>query len=537
MAGATFMSDGSGAPGPYSQTPYKLVTTDIESVLPENYINAIYNTEPGGSINTPEMAFDGSTKEAWSSIINETNYLVLKFDPPLVAEQSVQIYVGGVNIGNVYYMNGRIGSNEGELDLTDVAGSDNIGGSDYTHDWTGLSYPLTINEIACRGSSSGRAGRCSGVIIDGNFVLGAPGGSTLTFPGDVSQNPDLQYFRRDDLVQDTGSNITADVLVRSSASTTGLNSHFGTASDIPGWIDAYNEIIPAGNDPAKQYYFNEITDKPPVKCTFGWQMFKLPSPRSSMTFTRSSASGDLYVYGSASGNDGTWTLIGTNAGGDDYFTVTNDSAITYWALSFLFGDANTNSHHLGADGVGAKVISTGYPDSNTMVVDGGTWAQGDVVEYQTNGGEGTVVSVNTDNNTILLNDTGDRDNRWIADNKAATDFYVAGPDVVDDPLLTADVELESTLFSTTPDGADTLKNIVWELNGVTQDAGLTNPYKPTGLALNTTYTVRVKHQGNSLADSAWSTSTTFTTGATRNLYTYYQDRIAALVSRIEALES
>ena len=181
-----------------------------------------------------------------------------------------------------------------------------------------------------------------------------------------------------------------------------------------------------------------------------------------------------------------------------------------------------------------------------MVVDGGEWLGSDgsgtadgatVVEYQTDGGEGEVVSVNTDDNTILLTNTGDRDNRWIAENKAGTDFFVAGPDVSDDPLLTADVSLESTLFSTTPDGADSLKNIVWELNGATQDAGLTNPYKPTGLALNTTYTVRVKHQGNSLPDSAWSTSTTFTTGASRNLHTYYQDLIAGLVNRIEDLEN
>ena len=32
MTGATFMSDGSGAPGPYTQTPYKLVTSEITNV-------------------------------------------------------------------------------------------------------------------------------------------------------------------------------------------------------------------------------------------------------------------------------------------------------------------------------------------------------------------------------------------------------------------------------------------------------------------------------------------------------------------------
>ena len=65
-------------------------------------------------------------------------------------------------------------------------------------------------------------------------------------------------------------------------------------------------------------------------------------------------------------------------------------------------------------------------------------------------------------------------------NKAnATDFYVAGPSIVDEPLLTADVELKSTDFATTPDNADSLKNIVWELNGNEQNAGVSNPYKPT----------------------------------------------------------
>ena len=46
-----------------------------------------------------------------------------------------------------------------------------------------------------------------------------------------------------------------------------------------------------------------------------------------------------------------------------------------------------------------------------MVVDGGEWLGSDgsgtadaetIVEYQTNGGQGEIVSVNTDDNTILL---------------------------------------------------------------------------------------------------------------------------------------
>ena len=119
----------------------------------------------------------------------------------------------------------------------------------------------------------------------------------------------------------------------------------------------------------------------------------------------------------------------------------------------------------------------------------------------------------------------------------STDFFVAGPAIVDEPLLTADVELESTLFATTPADRDTLKNIVWELNGAEQNAGTSNPYKPSGLATNTEYTVRVKHQGNSLDDSEWSAAIKFTTGATRNLYTYYKERVELLESRIAGIEA
>jgi hypothetical protein len=142
-------------------------------------------------------------------------------------------------------------------------------------------------------------------------------------------------------------------------------------------------------------------------------------------------------------------------------------------------------------------------------------------------------------NTLSLSHATPDDNAqvWVAnDNQAGTDFFVTGPSVVDEPLLTADVELKSSLFATTPADADTLKNIVWELNGSEQNAGTSNPYTPT-LNTNTTYTVRVKHQGNILEDSPWSDSTTFTTGATRNLYTYYKERVEVLETRLSSIEA
>jgi len=150
----------------------------------------------------------------------------------------------------------------------------------------------------------------------------------------------------------------------------------------------------------------------------------------------------------------------------------------------------------------------------------------------------TIEVIDTDNNQLSLSHAAEDNSQvWVAnDNQAGTDFYVTGPSIVDEPLLTADVELESSNFATTPVDSDTLKNIVWELNGVEQDAGTMNPYKPT-LNTGTTYTVRVKHEGNTLEDSPWSDQTTFTTGASRNLYEYQRAQIQSLTTRVGGLEA
>ena len=126
-----------------------------------------------------------------------------------------------------------------------------------------------------------------------------------------------------------------------------------------------------------------------------------------------------------------------------------------------------------------------------MLVDQGTGLGDTNVEYQTNGGQGDIIEVNTDDNTIVLSDTGDRDNRWIKG------FSVAGPSIIDTPLLTNDVELRGSDFATTPADADTLKEIIWSINGTEYSAGTTNPWSPLEkLPINSTVTVKVKYKGN-----------------------------------------
>ena len=79
-----------------------------------------------------------------------------------------------------------------------------------------------------------------------------------------------------------------------------------------------------------------------------------------------------------------------------------------------------------ADGQAAVILDGG---TNVQVIKDDPDAQSHV-EYQTNGGEGSIIEVNTDDNTLLITNSGDSDNRWIAENNAGTDFYVAPADAV-----------------------------------------------------------------------------------------------------------
>jgi hypothetical protein len=69
------------------------------------------------------------------------------------------------------------------------------------------------------------------------------------------------------------------------------------------------------------------------------------------------------------------------------------------------------------------------------------------------------------------------------------------------------------------------------------DAGTLNPYRPSGLQLNTTYTIKVKHTGARLGDSDWSLSTTFTTGASRTLNDHYMKQIKVLEEELREARS
>ena len=168
------------------------------------------------------------------------------------------------------------------------------------------------------------------------------------------------------------------------------------------------------------------------------------------------------------------------------------------------------------------------------VTKGGSWSLNETFDGDPVSGTGTVSAIIVDEDKI---DLAGSNGEWVGPNFAGVDFSVAGPIVNDTPLLTTDVELRCSPFKTDPADIANLSNIVWEIDGTTEDAGTSNPYKPTGLSPNTTHTVRVKHQSEELEDSAWSSTSSFTTGASRSIYEHQQNQISQLLSRIQTLES
>ena len=215
------------------------------------------------------------------------------------------------------------------------------------------------------------------------------------------------------------------------------------------------------------------------------------------------------------------TIVTVNGGSEQLIDGGGFQEVTYAP-----GDEAGFVITIKADSDTANTHFAGLRINGNILVDdqpiGGDPDGAPVVEYQTKGGEGTIVSVNTDDNTLLVADTGDRDNRWIKG------FSVAGPSIIDEPLLTNQVDLRGSDFATTPPGADTLKEIIWSINGTEYSAGVTNPWSPLEkLPTNSTVTVKVKYKGNTLEDSEWSPDVTFTTGAT----------LRSLFSRIAALEA
>ena len=277
-------------------------------------------------------------------------------------------------------------------------------------------------------------GGFAGLWVNGvKIVPGTFSQTILTFPGDVSTNPDLQYFLPDDVVGGTVfpatnySQYSDRYAIEPAIVGRGFNgitdSGVNYANDGIGYSKVVSVVsipdLPAGA-PVKVYgaWSNSSTGGSgstnaimPVADVY----FKI---NDDAPFQPQSTAGSIYpVIDSEVLGDGTFTIeIVTNYGGGA--EGWNYSGFYAIEVDGIVLTDNTEQ------GIGVKVVSTDLT-SNLMIVDGGDWDPNDIVEYQTNGGEGSIISVSTADNSMSISDTGDRDNRWIAENKANTNFYVA----------------------------------------------------------------------------------------------------------------
>ena len=688
MLGTAWMSDGTGSPGPYSQTPYKLTTSTISSItLQSQWLNE-HQWSTGGFIGSPDGGypqtwvpfFDNDPATFYSIPTQRNTYWTNPYDALPSTGKRVRLWMQtGVNKRMDDSKIQVSGANEGETILFAPVSE---GGPDGQPFWLTISEscPFDITSLSFSGVSTQSASAQGwfkiGILeIDGKPVVdsdisGAPVYSELSFN---SPNPDLQYFRDEDIVRQTGA-----IFGNFVENTYTDNQIYDPDSTGVEWLEA----PPAGFDgnPGSQcvgyneaYSWIYINITTPIDTAVGDVMKIWSSYTSEVRFNKSDSAATIEEGDMGDGRTGVTITSALPASITQIAIKGKAGAAARFARIEINGDALMENGLPAPNEV--KVVSVDV-DNNRMVVDGGEWStdpdavvwsadltsqtgsfqadrgpelafNGDTalpacasedksqflkfapsgglaftstveiythmsggyiefngiqvvspagtewqtlangpgtineivvvgnasnravisairvdgtvlidasgpskVEYQTAGGKGEIVDVDTVNNKVYLTDTTNSDERWIAVNKAGTDFCVAGPSYVDNPLLTNNVWLESSAFSTTPSNnpntggpLDALETITWsitpdggdEMIQVAGVSGTDNPYRPTGLVLSTWHTIKVKHKGLLLGESEgpWSPSTRFKTGSSRSIKEHYLKRIKVLEDEVE----
>lgn len=257
---------------------------------------------------------------------------------------------------------------------------------------------------------------------------------TLTFPGAVSTNPDLQYFKEGDVVQDNSEWNQSEVWSTNIVSNgiDSANKNKLTDNDVretyPNETDFNNNSVRVSGAGAYIRLNNqniEVKDSISVLSS-NWntgtneENYKIKANGTEIGSYRSTdASNRNKAVWTDFAWSGTLTQLEVNGGG-----AVNGAAVKIVAFR-IDGKTLVDTGLSGDPGTKFTVISTGYPDSNTMVVDGGKWkgsdGTGDIngdtkVEGPIKSGSGTV-SVTFGKAIQLREDNG----QWI------DGFYVHVP--------------------------------------------------------------------------------------------------------------
>ena len=194
MTGSVFMSDGEPAGGKYSLTGYKLVTTDIESVDSISYSSQPTSGTPYDNTLTWASAFSSPLDvNGAAATVDDTFYSIDLSAFPIAVQKgnTVKVYClssAGATDDNIQ-INENLLSSYNPILTDDQWG----GASTFAYTFT-ASQDITVIGCAVKGPM-----RFCGLELNGQLVY--DGQITLTFPGAVSTNPDLQYFKAGDVVQ------------------------------------------------------------------------------------------------------------------------------------------------------------------------------------------------------------------------------------------------------------------------------------------------------------------------------------------------
>ena len=339
-----------------------------------------------------------------------------------------------------------------------------------------------------------------------------PSNVVLTFPGDTSTNPDLQYFRTGDVI--AGAQVEPGDKYEIRWGGSSVSSWYG-ATPRNNFVE-FGQRPSSGSNSVRSMYYDvgkAITNVVVVR------------------YAGSKEGGSTKrLYGINDPLSTDWELLHEskkmNGPNDFPYEEFTNGNVPYRYFRLTDG-TDMDVRNIGIDdnifNNQTTVVETGYANgNNTMTVNGGSWNIGDVITLPVSAGIGDVTDIT--NTTITITP---RSGRFIGPNIAGIDFALAGPAIIETPLLTNEVDLRSSDFAVEPgSNDDVLEEIIWDIDGTEYSAGTSNPWKPlSNLSPNTTHTVRVKHIGVGLGESEWSPSISFTTGATlRSLF----DRIAAI---------
>ena len=199
MTGATFMSDGTLGASGYTQTPYKLVTSDIENISSgvsgsgdglEALDPAYYNWENVWSA-TDDFQDTNELYTVWGVTSNAGS--TYTFNPPLPVNNSFRFHSLRYFIGS---------DRTSHVTVTGPGGSVNNKGNTLENQWKeGLASEVGgfINSITVKTDQSQGVNSFNALEVDGVRISDLS--TTLTF---ADPNPDLRYFEAGDVVQQTG---------------------------------------------------------------------------------------------------------------------------------------------------------------------------------------------------------------------------------------------------------------------------------------------------------------------------------------------